>query len=439
MKLLSVTNPEQYVTQLTLTATAEELEAGAQATYENTRATLTVRGFKKGEANREQIEADRGEHVFWYDAINDIMDRDVPAIYDAVVAEQGLDVVNEPAYDLVSVKKDEGFTATVSFCTLPEVTVSQYTGFTADCVPNIVTDAEVENFVERKRRLASELVPHKGPAVKGNIVHLTYIGFIDGKAFAGGQAEKKRMELGKSHMIPGFEEAVIGHCAGDAFDIEVTFPENYGKKEVAGKAAVFKAKLEDTCIRQYPALNADFAKKMGDFNTIEEYRADVRAQLEKMKLDNAMNRARTMLVNQLAPHIEGYIPEPLLAQAYATEIQQLQQMLQNQNINMHQFLQQIKKTKEEFTEQVRKASAEKVRISYGLLKVAEMENLIPTDEEITADLVKRAERAKKPLEDIEKTIDRKLFKRNEGRKRAADFVKEHSTIVQKDPAPTPKV
>lgn len=224
MKLVSVETPEKSVCKMTFSASAEELEAASNAVYERTRATYTIKGFAKGEADRAQIEADRGEHTFWYDAINDLMDKDVPALYDAAMAEHGFHAVDEPVYDLVSVKKDEGFVATATTALQPELNLTQTTGFKTECVTPEVTDKEIDAVLERRRAMAAELVPHKGPAVKGNIVHIDYEGLLEGKPFNGGTAQNQTLQLGSGRMIPGFEEGILGHKGGEEFDIFVTFP-----------------------------------------------------------------------------------------------------------------------------------------------------------------------------------------------------------------------
>ena len=177
---------------MTLSATAEELETASNAVYERTRASYTIKGFAKGEADRAQIEADRGEHTFWYDAINDLMDRDVPALYEAAMAEHGFKAVDEPSYDLVSVKKDEGFVATATTPLQPELNLTQTTGFVVECGTPAVTDKEIDAVLERRRNAAAELVPHKGPAVKGNVVHMDFEGLLDGVAITGGEPLLRR-------------------------------------------------------------------------------------------------------------------------------------------------------------------------------------------------------------------------------------------------------
>ena len=300
MKLVSVETPEKNVCKMTFSASAAELEEAAEAVYERTRDTFTIKGFAKGQADRAQIEADRGEHVFWYDAINDLMDRDVPGLYEKALADQDLTPVDEPSYDLVSVKKEDGFVATATVALQPTLELGKTQGFEVSCTIPATTDKEVERVIERRRAGFAELVPHKGPAVKGNIVHMDYTGYVNGEPFPGGSATKQAIELGRGRMIPGFEEGIIGHQAGDEFDLNVTFPANYHAKDLAGKEAVFKIKVIDVCIRQLPALNSDFAKKAGKVDTMEEYRTQVHDQLAKRKRTAAVNHARNQILMMLA-------------------------------------------------------------------------------------------------------------------------------------------
>lgn len=431
MKLVNVETPEKSVCKMTFSASAEELEAASDAVYERTRATYTIKGFAKGQADRAQIEADRGEHVFWYDAINDLMDRDVPALYEAALAERGFEPVDEPVYDLVSVKKDEGFVATATVAMQPELELKQTTGFTVQCVTPPTTDKEVDQVIERRRQMSAELVPHKGPAVKGNTVHLDYTGYIDGKQFPGGTAQNQPIELGRGRMIPGFEDAIIGHRAGDEFDIPVTFPLQYQAQDLAGKPAVFKARLIDVCVRQLPALNSDFAKKVGKVDTMEEYRASVRKQIEDRKHENAVTHAKSQILGKLASAAEGELPSVLVETAYQNEMQQFQQQLQMQRLSLDRYLSQIQQTREAFTARVRAVAEQNTRARMALLQIAQSEGLVPTDAEIDAQLAQKAERAKKTLEEVKAKTDVRALRRNEAIRRAADYVVDHSTIEGK--------
>ena len=431
MKLVSVETPEKSVCKMTFSATAEELEAASNAVYERTRANYTIKGFEKGEADRAQIEADRGEHTFWYDAINDLMDKDVPALYDAALAEHGFHPVDEPSYDLVSVKKDEGFVATATVALQPELNLTQTTGFKTECVTPEVTDKEIDAVLERRRAMAAELVPHKGPAVKGNIVHIDYEGLLEGKPFNGGTAQNQTLQLGSGRMIPGFEDGILGHKGGEEFEINVTFPVRYHVKDLAGKPVVFKIKLIDVCVRQLPALNSDFAKKAANVDTMDELRAQVKQQLHDGKHAGALNRAKDQILTQLADASEGELPSVLVETTYQQQMEQIQQQLQMQRLSLDRYLSQIHQTRESFTAAVRTAAEKNTRARMALLQVAQQENLVPTDEEMTAKMQERADKLKKPLEEIMAKSNVESIRRNEAIRRAADWVIEHSTIEEK--------
>ena len=431
MKLVSVETPEKSVCKMTFSASAEELETASNAVYERTRASYTIKGFKKGEADRAQIEADRGEHTFWYDAINDLMDKDVPALYDAALAEHGFVPVDAPVYDLVSVKKDEGFVATATVALQPELNLTKTTGFTTECVTPEVTDKEIDSVLERRRNAAAELVPHKGPAVKGNIVHIDYEGLLEGKPFQGGTAQNQTLQLGSGRMIPGFEEGILGHKAGEEFDIFVTFPARYHAKDLAGKPVIFKIKLIDVCVRQIPALNSDFAKKVANVDTLDELRAQVKQQLHDGKHASALNRAKDQILTQLADAAEGDLPSTLVESTYQLQMQQIQQQLQMQRLSLDRYLSQIHQTRENFTANVHAAAEKNTRARMALLQIAQNENLVPTEEEINKNLQERADRAKKTLEEVKANVNVPLMQRNEAIRRAADWVIEHSTIEEK--------
>lgn len=430
MKLVSVVTPEKDVCKMTFSATAEELNAAAEAVYVRQRADITIEGHEKGAATRAEIEAVNGEKFFWYDAINDLMNRDVPPIYEQVLAERKLTPVDVPAYDLVNADAQEGFTATAVVCIEPELTIGRYTGFTARQLPNPVTEKEIDHFIERRRAALAELVPHRGPAVKGNVVHVSYVGFLPGSgAFAGGQGTNVEIALGAGRMIPGFEEGILGHKAGDSFEIPVTFPANYSDAALAGKKATFNAKLTDVCVRQLPALNSAFAKKAGGVDSMEAYRAVVRTQLEQMKKQNAVNFARTAVLDQLADETKGELPHQLTDRQYFAELQQFQQELARMQKKLEVYLAQVHQTQEQLLAQLRESAARKVRVHIALLKIARMEKLEPTEADITAELEVQAKRAGKTPEEYLELEDRAAISRRLAAGRAAEYVIGHSTII----------
>jgi len=329
------------------------------------------------------------------------------------------------------VKKDEGFVATAQLVLTPQLTLTKYTGFTAKCVPAPTTDKEVENTIESRRKTKSELVPHKGPAVKGNTVKLSYVGYVDGEAFEGGKADNQSLELGSGRMIPGFEDAVLGHKAGESFEIHVTFPENYFNKKLAGKPAVFQATLGDVCLRQIPALGPELAKKLDpSCETMDDYRAVVRKQLESNKRNVAKNRARTEIMTQLADSMQGEISSVLMDREFANQMQQFQASMQMQRMTVEGFLKQTGRTREQLNEMLRRGAERTIRLNQALIAVAKAENLILDEAGMTAELTHRAELVKKPVEEYAKTVDQEQLRSALARKAAMDFVMEHAVIEE---------
>ena len=300
-----------------------------------------------------------------------------------------------------------------------------------ECVTPAVTDKEIDAVLERRRNAAAELVPHKGPAVKGNIVHIDYEGLLDGKPFQGGTAKNQAVQLGSGRMIPGFEEGILGHKAGEEFEIFVTFPNRYHAKDLAGKPVVFKVKLIDVCVRQIPALNSDFAKKVANLDTMDQLRAQVRQQLHDGKHAAALNRAKDQILTQLADASEGELPSVLVETTYQQQMEQIQQQLQMQRLSLDRYLSQIHETRESFTAKVRSSAEKTSRVHMALLQIAQQENLLPTEEEIEKTLAERAERSKKTLDEVKANSNIPAMRRNEGIRKAADWVIEHSTIEDK--------
>ena len=229
----------------------------------------------------------------------------------------------------------------------------------------------------------------------------------------------------------GFEDGILGHKAGDEFDIHVTFPERYHAKDLAGKAVVFKIKLHDVCVRQLPSMNSDFAKKVGGVDTMEEFREKVRKQLYDGRHGGALNRAKDQVLAKLADAAEGELPSVLVESTYQQEMQNVQQQLQMQRMTLNSYLSQIHETRESFTAKLHAGAEKNTRARMALLQIAQQENLVPTDEEIDKMIAERAERTKKTVEEIREKTNIPALKRTEAIRRAADWVIEHSTIEEK--------
>ncbi len=320
--------------------------------------------------------------------------------------------------------------ATATTALQPELNLTQTTGFKTECVTPEVTDKEIDAVLERRRAMAAELVPHKGPAVKGNIVHIDYEGLLEGKPFNGGTAQNQTLQLGSGRMIPGFEEGILGHKGGEEFDIFVTFPARYHVKDLAGKPVVFKIKLHDVCVRQLPALNSDFAKKAANVDTMDEFRAQIRQQLHDNKHAAALNRAKDAILTQLAAAAEGELPSVLVESAYQQEMEQIQQQLQMQRMSLDRYLSQIHQTRESFTAAVRRCE-KNTRARMALLQIARTRTSSPLRRTSTRPCLSALSAPRRPSRKSRPASNVEAIRRNEGIRRAADYVIEHSTIEEK--------
>ena len=428
MKRTKVDTPEKGVYRFTFTASAEELEQAVQAVYERTRGNLEIKGYKKGQADRAAIEKEKGESFFWYDAVNDCMAANAPILLEEAIEEMKLNPVTQAEYQLLFASKEKGFAAMATVVDEPEIELEQYTGFTVCCEPNPLGEHDVDRFIQRRRSMLTEKLPQPGAAQNGMVAVMDFEGFLNGVPFAGGKGENVPMELGAHKMIPGFEEGILGHYTGDSFELPVTFPADYSAEELAGKPAVFHCTLKELYLRHLPDLNDDFAKKAGGVDTMEQYREDVHKQLEEMRMDNAMNRARTEVVRQLGVHSKGKLPQILVEDAVHGMMEQFHQQLSMVRKPLAAYLAETNQDYPQWMARVRQSAEEQVRVQMALLKIARLEGLTPTVAEVNAELEKSAKHEGCTVEEYLTQVDRHTIYRAVCAQRAADFVIAHSTI-----------
>ena len=427
MNLIKCEKLEKSMAELQFSIDAEAFKKAVADVFKKEGKKYPVQGFRKGKAPKALIEKMYGADVFTYDAINELF----PEAFEAAAKEAGVEPVGRPEVTVDSASEAEGATLTVKVAVKPEVKVGSYNGLTVEKTVHTVTDEAVDAELKRVQERNARELTREGAAQDGDIADIDFEGFVDGVAFEGGKAEHYNLTLGSGSFIPGFEEQVVGHSAGEEFDVNVTFPTEYQAAELAGKAAVFKIKLHDVCVRQLPALNSDFAKKAGNVDTMDEFRAQIRQQLHDGKHASALNRAKDAILTQLASAAEGELPSVLVETAYQQEMERFQQQLQMQRLSLDRYLSQVHQTRESFTAAVRAVAEKNTRARMALLQVAQSEGLLPTEEEIDKTLSERAERTKKTLEEIKAATNVEAMRRNEGIRRAADYVIEHSTIEEK--------
>jgi trigger factor len=429
MKREKVEYPEQGICLVTFSASAGELDAAAQRVYERTRAGIEIEGFAKGEADRAAIEAAKGAEYFWYDAINELMEENVPDLLAQTIEEYALDPAGPADFDLLHAAQAEGFAATARFALMPALTLGQYTGFTVHARPRPVTQAEVAHFIEQRRRALGENVPHKGPAVKGNIVHLSYIVAAGDQVLAGQQAAKREFRLGAGMLPPALEAAVLGRCAGEHFTAEVTYPAEMPDAALAGRTVTYDAHLDDVCVRQLPALNSAFAQRAGHVDTMEAYEAAVRDKLTALKRQNAEHYGRTLLFRQLTGQVAGEVPHLLTDHAYNDVLQSFQQQLVQMHKPVDQYLAEQHQTKDQLFAQLRAEAEGQVRTRLALIAIARREGLSPTDAELDAEIAASAAKRKKTPAEYLREEDRYSVCRRMCIERGADFLCAHSTIL----------
>ena len=398
LKSAEKTGTNEYT--LVITVSAEDFNAAVNKVYHKKKNSINVPGFRKGKAPRAIIEKIYGEGVFYDDAINDSF----PDAYDAAVEEAGIDPVDSPRdFDMKSVGKD-GYELECKVTVRPEVTVVGYKGIEAEKPNTEVTDEDVEKDLKAKQEAnAREITVEDRAAQNGDIANINFEGFTDGVAFEGGKGEDYDLELGSGSFIPGFEEQIVGHNAGDEFDVNVTFPEEYAE-ELAGKDAVFKVKLNGVKEKQLPALDDEFVKDVSEFDTLDELRADIRKTLTEQKEKSAKTTFENGVYDKLAELVEGEIPEVMYDKAVDNMISEFRYNIERQGMPFDKYINAIGMNEESIRGMYRSRAEKDVKIELALAKIAELEGVEVTEEDVTAEYDKLAERYGAKAEDVKAAI-----------------------------------
>lgn len=363
--------------ELKLRITAEEFEKAVAKVFEEKKGMITIPGFRKGKAPRALVEKRYGADIFYEDAFNDVYRETVVA----GVEESGLTVVSSPEINVESIGR-EGAVFTATVWTEPEIEIENYKGIKVDRPSVDVSDGEVSQEIDRARDRNARISAVEGPAENGHIAVIDFEGFIDGAAFEGGSAKGHSLVLGSGSFINGFEEQVVGHSAGDEFDVSVKFPDDYGIEEVKGKEAVFKTKLVEVKKREVPELDSDFVKDVSDKDTVEEYTADVRERLQDRKNKAADRQVREEVRTAIAGLVKGDIPKVMIENNISAMAGDFEYQLSCQGIKLDDYLAYIGKSQEEFLEQYRAPAEIETKYLLALKKIAELENIEATDEEV---------------------------------------------------------
>lgn len=427
MTLKSTNKLETNRYQLEIVIDGEQFREAIKQAYRKNGKKINVPGFRKGKAPLHIIETYYGTEVFFEDALNLLYSDAV----DAAIAESGLKVIDDKMdFDLVSISKEDGVDFKVSVTTYPEIELEAYKGLKAERplvkVDAAEVNAEVKSIQERNARMVSV---EERAAKKGDTVVIDFEGFTDGVPFDGGKAEGHSLELGSGQFIPGFEDQIIGKNIGDEFDVNVTFPEDYGAKELAGKPAVFKVNLHEIKVRELPAADDEFAKDVSEFDTLKEFKADLKKKALERKKKAAEEAVENILVQQIVDGIKGEIPEAMFTNRLNQSVEEFNYRLQSQGMSLDLYLKYTGSTIEQFRDTFRPQAEMQVKYRLALEKIVELENIKATEEELEAEYAKLAEGYGVDVDKVKSVIPASEVEKDVAVGKAIDFVKANAVIT----------
>lgn len=425
MNLIKHEALEKSMYELQFSLDAETFNAAIEAVYKREGKKYNVPGFRKGKAPRRVIEKMSGPDVFYYDAINDLF----PEAYEAAVKEAGIEPVGRPEVDIVSATTEDGVVLKVNVAVRPEVILGQYEGLKATKEVHTVEEADVDAEIRRMQERNARTVTREGNAENGDIADLDFEGFVDGVAFEGGKAEHYSLELGSGSFIPGFEEQVVGHAAGEEFDLTVTFPEDYQAEELAGKEAVFKIKLHEVNVKELPALDDEFAKDVSEFDTLDELKANIRKEMEERNDKQADLLMEDALVKQVVDNMQCDVPDAMCERRMDELVNDFEYRLNQQGLKLEVYLQYAGQTMEEFRETYKEQARTQVKIRLALEAVAEKENIQATDEEYEAEMQRVADLYKLDIEKVKMVVEEDQVRKDLAVNKAVDLIREKAEIT----------
>ena len=422
MSLDAVKEIETNVMEITVSATAEQFDTACQKAYNKAKKRISVPGFRKGKATRKMVERVYGEGVFYEDALDIIY----PEIVGEAVESLERKAVAAP-YDL-DVKKigKEGLELVMKVVVEPIIEVGEYKGIKAKKKAVRVTEKEINEEISKLQERNSTIEPVEDKeAAEGDICDIAFEGFVDGEVFDGGQADNFDLTIGSGQFIPGFEDQIIGHKAGDEFDVVVTFPEDYGAENLAGKEATFKVVLHEVKVKVLPELDDEFAKDVSEFDTLADLKADEKKKIKERKQQEAENDFENAVIDALIEGMQGEIPEQMIESRIDENIKQFEQNLQMQGLNLETYVKYTGGDVSALRESLKPQSERQVKIRLCLDKIAALENIEITQEEVDAEMQKYADAYKLELDVIKSAIPADDVKADLAAEKAMQLVKDN--------------
>ena len=417
---------EKNMAKLTIEVAAEELEKAIEAAYQKNKSKISIPGFRKGKVPRQMIERMYGKEVFYEDAANAL----IPDAYEKALDECEEDIVSSPSIDVVQIEAGKPFIFTAEVALKPEVKLGKYKGVKVEKADITVTDEEVDAEINKERENNARNIEVTDRAVKdGDITTLDFEGFVDGVAFEGGKGENYPLTIGSGAFIPGFEEQLIGAEIGKEVEVNVTFPEDYQAEDLKGKAAVFKCTVKEIKEKQLPELDDEFASEVSEFETLAQYKADVKGKLEERKTKEAKDAKEAAVIEEIVKDSEMEIPEAMLATQQRQMVDEFAQRIQMQGLSIDQYFQFTGSSYEQMIEQVKPQAEKRIQSRLVLEAVAKAENITATDEDYEDELKVMAEAYQMEVEKVKELLPEKSvaqIKEDIAVKKAAEFVVENA-------------
>ena len=414
--------------ELMLEVEPKEFDDAINAIFKKESNKMNIPGFRKGKAPRKFIEKYYGEEVFYDAAIKHIYRKMISEAVD----QSELQVVSVVDVSIDEIGKDTGIKSKITVVVKPEVKIDGYKGIAVNKEIIEVSQEEIDEEINRVRERNSRTVAVADrPAEDGDIVVIDYEGFVDDVPFDGGQADNHELTLGSGSFIPGFEEQIVGHSLEDEFDVNVTFPEQYHSDELAGKNALFKVKLHEIKRKELPELDDEFVKDVSEFDTLEEYAADIKEHIAEHKEEHAKNDLESEIVEAVVERLEAEVPHEMIHNELDQIIENMGRRMQSQGLSIETYLQYTGMTMADLQNQYHGQAETQVKVRLGLEKIAELENIIASDEEIDAEIEKIAEANNMPADTVKSIVSREMVGSDIVNRKTVEFLQDSAEITER--------
>ena len=392
-----VENLEKNMAKLTIEVSAEEFEKACEKAYQKNKNKINVQGFRKGKASRSVIEKMYGAAIFYEDAANEL----IPDAYAEAAKESGLDIVSRPELDVIQIEKGKSFIFTAEVAVKPEVELGTYKGVEVEKAPVEVTDAELDAELNRVREQNARMITVDDRAIAdGDLANIDYEGFCDGVPFAGGKDEGYDLAIGSHSFIDTFEEQLIGKNIGDEVEVNVTFPTEYHAAELAGKPAMFKVKVNGIKVKELPELDDDFAQDVSEFDTLDEYKNDLKANLLSRKEKEAKAVKEEAVIDKIIEEAKMDIPEPMITNIVSQMAEEFAQRIQAQGLSIEQYFQFTGMNANTFMENLKPQALRRIQSRLVLEAVVKAENITASEEEVNKEIENMATMYQMELEKL---------------------------------------